>query len=154
MNHSIPAEPSLKPSSRPAPLILAGGVAIGWLSTLLILTVCTANPVTVNRQQILESDVVVKGKITGEKTLAAIPGGDWPVPDDAPLQVMNLKETGAKIGETYTIPLNRILPADGSSTPTFIVTFSHLPNGKPLIYPVGEETDQQLQAIRQAAAPR
>jgi hypothetical protein len=123
-------------------LVPAIVLALAWWVVLIILAWFTANPVTLNLKQIQNSlyvvtaevDDVGMGQVTVEK--------EWKTGTDIGNPTIdNLKETGARSGQTYLIPLT--VTPDGQ----FIVTIADLPRNQPLIYPAGTEASRQLEQI-------
>ena len=56
------------PGGWPAWLLIALAVGVGWLLLLSVLALWTANPATVNRQQILQSEIVVEAEVLDPRT--------------------------------------------------------------------------------------
>ncbi|WP_437192351.1 hypothetical protein [Planctomicrobium sp. SH527] len=128
-------------------LMLALGVAGVWILLLFILTIFTANPITLNRVQIQESTLIVVGTVTGKGTITRsdIGGLAWPEQDE--IVIENLSTAKARVGKTYLFPLRQIgRQADGAGA-VFEVTPTLLPDHSPLIYPAEPETFSQLKAI-------
>ena len=111
-------------------------VAITWLLTLAVLAVLTANPITINRAQILSSDALAVGRVTNvsargiaeieiEEVLA---GGTVP----PTIQLARTADVLA-VGRTYLLPLQRVssgwevTPAPTRAEETY------------LVYPAGQE---------------
>ena len=105
-------------------------LAAGWGITLALLAMFTANPVMLNREQILGSRYVVTATVVGRPVLG--PGFGRAGMEKARLAgtitVENLAEAGERQGSTYVIPLSR--PYDA-----FRVTESPFPVARPLMYP-------------------
>ena len=120
---------------------LAVALIIAWLVALSLLSYFTANPVTLNRDQILESaDVltaVVENPAAGNvRVLHA-----WKQrADKKTLALPNLKSTEAVSGETCLIPIS-------GAGDEWIVTPSKLPQHPPLIYPATPDAERQLKSI-------
>lgn len=116
-------------------------VAMFWLFALSVLAVWTANPVTLNRVQILEADEVLKVLV-----------------DDWPAGRMHIKKSWKRQITAEQIQITG-LPTDSQSAGTmllipvtrrrdqWVVTPSPLPNGLPLIYPATPEAERQLQSL-------
>lgn len=124
-----------------APALLAA-VLLGsvWLSALLWMTVTYANPITLNRHQILNSNFVARGhfdeKLRNFKVIEV-----WPkdaIKEDS-LRFRNILELFPESGQEYLIPVVRKEQA-------YYATASRM-KGRPLIYPVNEESLKQLQDI-------
>jgi anti-sigma-K factor RskA len=120
---------------------LAVALIVSWLVVLSLLSYFTANPVTLNRDQILESaDVltaVVENPATGNiRVLHA-----WKQKvDEKTLTLPNLKSTEAVSGETYLIPIS-------GAGDEWSVKPSKLPQHLPLIYPATPEAERQLKSL-------
>jgi len=127
-------------------LISAFALALVWWGVLAALTYYTANPVTLNREQILRSALVVTGTIVGDPGEGRVTvEREWkksPVKKETSetILVSNLTEAGARRGLSYLMPLSR--GSDG-----FHVTPTLLPNAAPLIYPATPDAIKQLEAI-------
>lgn len=126
-----------------------------WLALIAWLTWTSSNPVTLNRRQIHDSDVVLVGQVAkGEPLVEPVPDQPWPLSDKKPIRIANLSETRAQTGHRYLFPLKRAIPQRaGAETETFLVTPSTLPNSEPLIYPAGPEAMSQLKQILQEPRP-
>lgn len=125
-----------------------------WFVLLVTLAVRTANPVTLNRLQIRQADLIVEATIedlaTGECRIVR----SWP---DAPqlgpvITVTGLGELSVRPGEAYLLPLNRNERGAG-----FHIAPTPPPLSKPLIYPADDESRRQLEEIlddAQTAEPK
>ncbi|HWL08014.1 MAG TPA: hypothetical protein VNQ76_06410 [Planctomicrobium sp.] len=143
----VAAEPAVViPRSR-LPAFLVIGLAMAWGLVLLLLTLFTANPVTLNRGQILESQWVIVGKVTGADKVVKSDPAHWPFQDRDEIRIDNLKDTGALIGEIYLIPLIPLIGKEGLVPGSYLVTPTRLPEFPPLIYPMSPDAEQQLQKI-------
>lgn len=116
-------------------------VAFLWIAGLALLAIFTANPITLNRDQILRSEIVLRGTVLDTtqsrvKVDQTWKGSDVPIE----LRVENLAETGARVQQSYLLPLS---VARGDRR-TYRVTESLLPNGAPLIYPATPEAEAML----------
>jgi hypothetical protein len=113
----------------------------------------SANPPTVNRQQILDSESVVEAEVVdltaGKVQSIKVHLGPNLIGE---LKITNLAETGAIQGETYLLPLMPERKGAWSVTPSPLPDTRHPAEanspGLPLIYPVCNSTLQQLSAIR------
>ena len=120
---------------------LVGGV---WVLSLATLAFVTANPVTLNREQILDSRTIVSATVDDPATGACTVVDVWRGPGEPGRQitVQGLPAGQIQPGRTYLLPLElqrgekyRIVPA--KSVP-----------GKPgLIYPATPHAVAQLEAI-------
>ncbi len=138
-DEQVSASPPSKSRGR---LIFAAGFAGLWVLGLIVLAMLTANPVTLNRQQILGSDYVAT---------AVRKDADSPV-----LEVQKEWKHGEKLGEiTITnlsdidMPAGRefLVPLEQMGRNRFLVTPTALPNKAPLIYPATPESKAQLKDI-------
>ena len=131
-------------------LITASMLAAGWGITLALLALFTANPVMLNREQILGSPYVVTGTVVGDPSAGRVSvEREWKKSALAgTITVENLAAVGARPGIAYVIPLSR--PDDA-----FRVTEAPFAGGAPLIYPATPDAIRQLQAIlgRQEVTP-
>jgi hypothetical protein len=145
----LTARADVRPDS-PAPpsrrsrlfLIAAAALAAGWGIALALLALFTANPVMLNREQILGSPYIVTGTAVAEPSSGRVSvEREWKKSALAgTITVENLARAGARKGITYIIPLSR--PDDA-----FRVTEAPFAGGAPLIYPATPDAIQQLQAI-------
>jgi hypothetical protein len=117
-------------------------LALAWLVFLVTLAVTTANPVTLNREQLSRADVIVTARI------ADLAGGRcdverrWtPGPDLDSIAVANVVQTRARSGILYILPLHS--RGDGR----FEVVPAHLPDKAPLIYPATPDAFRQLESL-------
>ena len=137
------------PALRRAFLAALGAATLWWLS-LALLALLTANPVTVNQEQVLEAEALVEatvldaaqGEIRVDRVYTARQAFDAKT-----LRLPNLGETKAETGETYLIPLSQT--ATG-----YEVTPTALPDRRPLIYPATPEATEQLKRGRPPAPQR
>jgi len=123
-------------------LITASVLAAAWGLSLALLALFTANPVMLNREQILASPYVVTGTVAGDPSKGQVSvEREWKKHALAgTITVDNLAAAGARSGIAYLIPLSR--PDDA-----FRVTETPFSNGSPLIYPATPDALKQLQAI-------
>ncbi len=134
-------------------LIFACGVATAWLAFLAFLAFRTANPVTLNRAQLLSSDAVViasplpgSGKsgintLRVEKVLAGVG-----VPDAVRFGVVE-PERFSQAGR-YVVPLRE---SEGG----YVVTPTPPAlNGVPLVYPATEDAVRAAEEILKTASDR
>lgn len=128
-------------------LIAAAAVAVLWWIALGMLALFTANPVTLNREQILRSSYVVTGKVVDAERGTVEVEKEWKQSGfGGTVHVGRLEETGARAGRSYIIPIEKA--ADGMLN----VTRSRLPNEAPLIYPATAEAAAQLSRLLQDGA--
>ena len=102
----------------------------------------TANPVTLNREQIIRAETLVTATVvdpvTGTIHIEKFWKGDREVDS---ITLGNLNETGAKAGVSYIIPVTEL------RKDRYMVTTTRLPKNPPLIYPNTPESVRQLQSI-------
>jgi hypothetical protein len=117
-------------------------LAAVWMVALLVLAHYTANPVVLNREQVLESPYVITGTVVGDAASGKISvEREWKRQAfSGTITVANLQATGAKTGETYIIPLSK---PDESWQVTEVPNSS----GTLLVYPATPPALDQLKAI-------
>ena len=131
-------------------LLAAAGATAVWFLFLLLTAIETANPVTVNRKQLLASDALVVAvpgpssdgavSLTVERSLAG-------VRLDGPLEVGGIEPERFAGGGAFLVPLIR--KRDG-----YLVTPAPAAlNGTPLVYPANDETLRAAEAIVAARSP-
>lgn len=133
---------TLEPQLRRWFILVAVLVAM-WVVVLGALSLLTANLVSLNRDQILESaevlTVVVEDIATGqvrvEKSWKGAIG-------DRQINVANLRMSNSTTGQRMLIPVS--MTSQG-----WQVTLSKLPGNIPLVYPVTEDSEQQLRDLLQ-----
>ncbi len=130
-----------RPQTRPNSFRLPAAMALGviWLAALLWVTLTTANPTTLNRFQVQNSDFILQGQFDAELKKFLIKKS-WP--EDASqdsIRFQNLDELSAKPETDYIVPVVNI-------EKRFYVTPTKL-KGKPLIYPVNDESIHQLELL-------
>ncbi len=121
--------------------MIAGSIAAVWVFLLAVLSLTTANPVTLNREQIASStDVLtaviqdhVEGRIRVEKSWRGEVA-------DKELVLPNLTHSGAQSGDRVLVPL---FFKNGHG----MVTPSQLPGRVPLVYPATPEAERQLRSL-------
>ena len=120
---------------------LAASLVGLWVIGLGVLSFLTANPVTLNRDQILEATDVLTavvedvevGRVGVEKT--------WKnAVRDEQLTLINLRETKPASRQRLLIPVT--LTGKG-----WQITPSKLPREPPLVYPATEESERQLRHL-------
>ena len=120
---------------------LAASLVGLWVFGLGVLSFLTANPVTLNRDQILEAtDVltaVVKDADYGEVRVER----SWKdVVHEDEIELPNLRYTHPAVGERLLIPVT-------TSRNGWRVALTNLPNQPPLVYPFNEESERQLRHL-------
>lgn len=89
-------------------LVRAVALAGIWWAVLISLAAFTANPVTLNREQIRQADVIVSAKVTHvEKNEAVIEKVWHGAIETGEVTIEGLSESGVRDGEAYLIPLKR-----------------------------------------------
>jgi hypothetical protein len=148
-----PASPAPARARRRWPLALTFLIASAWIAFLVVLTLISANPVTLNREQILESTLVIAGEVEDLPAgkVSVLPDAD--ILMDQTIVIRNLQDTPARPGERYLFPLQPVFTRGLPERGVFQATPSRLPDRAPLIYPDGEIALRQLQAIRASAPP-
>jgi hypothetical protein len=122
--------------------MIAALLAAAWMVAILLLAHYTANPVTLNREQILESPFVVTGTVVGDPARGHVSvEREWKKQAlSGTIDVANLSATGAKMGLTYIIPLSK-------PDQSLQVTEAPNSNGTALVYPATLEGLDQLKSI-------
>ena len=138
--------PALSPTR--TRLYLAGALTVVWCLGLFILAATTANPVTVNRKQVLRAAYVVTATVTNSERGALKIEKEWKTAATLKsITVDNLDKTNAETGRTYLIPLSK------AGKNQFRVTESDFANRQPLIYPATAEAVEQLKRVLNLASP-
>lgn len=131
---------------RPRPsrtfLLIAAILAAGWALFLALLAAYTANPVTLNREQILASSYVVTATVAGDPAEGRVSvEREWKKQAlSGTVAVIDLPAAGARRGTAYLIPLSR-------SDDALRVTEAPDSTGAPLIYPATPDALKQLRTI-------
>ena len=121
--------------------ILAAVSAVIWMMSLLILSVTSANPVTLNRDQIIGSSDVLTALVKDPESGTIKVEKSWKnVVDEQELKVTDLASLAVTKEERFIIPILRNQDA-------WHVTPSKLPKTPRLIYPASDEADRQLKSI-------
>jgi hypothetical protein len=148
---NIPNVPADTPTRARRRWLIALGIALGWFIVLGLLATFTANPVTLNRDQILRSEVVVTGTVVDASQALVKVDQAWKGRDvPAELRIENLAVTGARANEQYIFPIS----ISRTGERRYRVTESRLPNEAPLIYPATEEALAMLRGVLEVPAPR
>ena len=113
-----------------------------WWIVLGLLAARTANPVTVNRTQILKARYVVTAKVIDASSQGKITVlKEWKANAiNGTIAVSGLPAAGAKAGSMYVIPLSR--GPDG-----LLVSATPVSGGLPQIYPASIDSALQLRSI-------
>jgi hypothetical protein len=146
-----PAASPLAPADTPSRpsrglLLFVIAVTVLWCALLMVMAWLTANPVALNREQILRADLVITGKVEGDPHAGEVSVvREWKKSKLAgSVHVENLEDTGARKGQTYLLPLS---PAATG----YRVAEARLDNSAVLIYPATPAAIAQLEEI---LAPR
>jgi hypothetical protein len=138
LQHSEP------PASRPSrgPLLFAGTLTVIWCAILIGMAWLTANPVTLNRDQILRADFVITGKIESEPAQGEVSvSREWKKNGlKGMIHVENLEEAKVRRGGTYLMPLSH-------ASTGYRVTEARLANSAALVYPATPAAIEQLEEI-------
>lgn len=116
-------------------------IALAWCAALACLVLTSANPVTLNRRQILDAAAVVTVQISDRQSGVCQVTRQWsgaPLPGQITVQQLN--ETSATADGEWILPLEarndqlKVLP-------------SLLPSGARLVYPATPDAVRQLETI-------
>lgn len=117
-------------------------LAVLWVLALAALAVTHANPVTLNREQLLRAEVIVSAQVDDLAEGACTVRRQWRGEERLEsIRVANLRETSAVNGGVYLLPLSQTQPG------LFEVVAAHLPSRPYLIYPATDDALQQLQHL-------
>lgn len=112
-----------------------------WVIGLGVLSLLTANPVTLNRDQILDAIDVLTAKVEDPRTGKVRVEKSWKdVVVDEHLELTNLGELKFSVNERLLIPVIR-------SPRGWQVARSKLPGNPLLVYPVTDESERQLKQL-------
>jgi hypothetical protein len=130
-------------------LLVVGLLTAAWIAWLALLVGTTANPVTLNRVQMIQADYVVTARPVDRKTGSFQVEREWKQQTDlGTIRIHGLPDRPQLEDRLYLIPLTR--HADGSFTVTQgellnpgdgAVVTSHVP---PAIYPATDDALRQL----------
>jgi hypothetical protein len=116
-------------------------IAVVWGAVLAGLPF-TPKPITLNRVQIRQAELVVTGTISDPQQGTVVVEKEWKHGEKRErMTIVNLNRTGAKRDSTYLIPLSK------TSGKQFQVTPTPLPNQAPLIYPATPESIALLEKL-------
>ena len=114
-----------------------------WLLGLGATCLLTANPVTLNRQQILAAFDVVKAEVleprSGTVRIISVSKNKL-LAEQQRLTIANLEQVGVRAGQVLLIPIVQLRDQ-------WHVAASKLPGQLPLVYPATAESEQQLAGI-------
>lgn len=112
-----------------------------WVIGLGVLSLLTANPVTLNRDQILAASDVLTAVVEDADYGQVLVEKSWKdVIHEDKLELPNLRYTNAAVGDRLLIPVT-------NSQSGWRVALSNLPNQMPLVYPFNDESERQLQHL-------
>jgi hypothetical protein len=132
---------SLTPTAANRRRAIAALMAVAWCAALAWLALATANPITLNRRQILDADIVITARIEDRAAGKCRVAERWTgaaVPDE--LVVSGLKETAARGDGGWILPLKE---ARGG----YEVLASALPSRARLVYPATPDAVRQLREL-------
>ncbi len=142
-----PAASPLAPSDTPSrpslgPLLFAVAVTVIWCGILTAMAWRTANPIALNRDQILRADLVITGKVEGNPHAGEVSViREWKKNGlKGSIHVENLDDTPARAGETYVMPL-------APAATGYRVAPAHMDSVAVLIYPATPAALAQLEEI-------
>ncbi len=120
---------------------LAASLVGLWVIGLGMLSFLTANPVTLNRDQILEATDVLTAVVEDVEVGRVGVNKSWKNSvRDEQLTLINLRETKPTSRQQLLIPVT--LTGKG-----WQITPSKLPRDPPLVYPATEESERQLRHL-------
>ncbi len=129
-------------------LLPAVVVTFIWLSTLALLSLWTANPVTVNRTQIMQSQYILTGRIVD--------------PVKGTVEVLDFKQTTGKqadnlllhqtvtlqpVRENWQADSERIFPVYRDKSGKWIITPAPLPKFRYVDYPATDSIRKEIDKI-------
>ena len=115
-----------------------------WVAGLGVLSFLSANPITLNREQVLSATDVLTAVVEEPRAETVRVEKSWKgaVSEDQ-LALSNLSATKTAAGDRLLIPVSK--SRDG-----WRVTLSKLPNEPPLVYPATPESETQLRQLLKA----
>lgn len=123
---------------------LAAAFAGMWLIGLSVFSILTANPVTLNREQVLSAADVLTVIVEDANAGTVRVEKSWQeVVSEPQLTLPNLPATRPATGDRLLIPVSRTRGG-------WRVTLSKLPNEPPLVYPVTPDSETQLKQLLKA----
>ena len=121
--------------------VLAASLVCLWCIGLGALSLLTANPITLNRDQILGSVDVVTAVVEDPRSGQVRVEKSWKdIVHDKHLTLSNLSQLQLTANERLLIPVIRV-PRSWQVAP------SKLPHEPPLVYPATEESERQLRQL-------
>lgn len=140
------------PGGWPAWLLIALAVGVGWLLLLSVLALWTANPATVNRQQILQSEIVVEAEVLDPRTGKVEVEGI----------LVDRHNLAPEDGQEIRVPLHgdhwqagehRILPLVKTESGEWSVTPTPLPKTPLLDYSADETLSEDIREASKTTMP-
>lgn len=129
-----PAPPTTQVRRR---FVLAASFAALWVVVLGTLSLLTANPVTLNRDQILNATDVLTAVVQDDDGLVRVEKSWKDVVQENEIELPNLHYCRPAVGDRLLIPVT-------TARDSWRVALSNLPDQPPLVYPVNEESERQL----------
>lgn len=129
-----PPPPAARTSRR---FVFAVSLAVLWVILLGTLSLLTANPVTLNRDQILNATDVLTAVVQDDYGQVRVEKSWKGVVQENEIELSNLRYSHPTVGDRLLIPVTTA--RDG-----WRVALSNLPDQPPLVYPVNEESERQL----------
>jgi len=119
-----------------------GSLTVIWCAILIGMAWLTANPVTLNRDQILRADFVITGVVESEPAIGEVSvSREWKKNGlSGKIHVENLEEAKVRRGGTYLMPLSH-------ASTGYRVTEARLANSAALVYPATPVATAQLEEI-------
>jgi hypothetical protein len=138
------------PARSPSRLWAAALVFAGWLTALVVLVVTTANPVTLNRRQVLQSRVIVEAEVADASRETCSVQRSWPVGlgVGTDIRIEGLTSLHLQPETRYLIPLNT------TDAGTYRVTPVHDGSDDLRVYPASADAVTQLEQILTQEAAR
>jgi hypothetical protein len=122
--------------------VVAIVLAAAWIGVLAVLALTQANPITLNREQILRAELVVTARIENVAEGTAAVEQQWGGGETlGSITVINLRETAAENGGTYILPLVRGMSG------SYEILAAHVPDHPYLVYPATQGALEQLQQL-------
>lgn len=133
-------------NSRGSRFRLAAGLFALWFALLAGLAFWTANPVTLNRQQLRHADIVVQATVdnitTGQCTIVQ----SWPAGAAGEVvMVKGLDGIPIVIGESYVLALQRDPQGNG-----YTIVTTAPPESAQLVYPATDDSLRQVSEVLDA----
>jgi hypothetical protein len=147
---AVPSQAKLEAPWRPprGPLIFASALAITWCAILIAMAWLTADPITLNRDQILRADFVITGRVASDPAAGEVSVlREWHKNAlSGTIHVENLGDVRVRTGQIYLMPLSHAAAG-------YRITEARLANSALLVYPATEEAVGQLEQILPDRAP-